>query len=424
MSVLVDELADAQESGKTVVYFDAVGKRAFVFSKDRSMLIGSMISPNVGVFIYDAAVGSQDMLTMFCCETLIFASPCAENFKQTAQNNSLIWFACPNWTVEELKLLERGCGDRFPPEEIERRFERFGGSPRSVVVAGRAYSDTQKSDARALLGSVIFLWLGNMDWSSCMLKARYSTEAIARTPEEAYSKYLKLNVVWDYSNTNAMKLVHAELDKASEANKLKFQSWLEYESKARIICAHWFEHNMHSLFSQATNEDIEVKALEPNDGLNADEDENLTRIISKVNRSLTWNIPKFKEIRNAPLVKHKQSYSIASLKDLTDPTVLYRLPDGFPLIHYYNPPNNCFSVGVGEHILHLGHAVDLCKNVIPSEHQVNFVYVTPTSNYDIVKRWQSFDAGSEGEKVLGRLPSNTVRVLARMVQFCMRFKKF
>jgi hypothetical protein len=42
------------------------------------------------------------------------------------------------------------------------------------------------------------------------------------------------------------------------------------------------------------------------------------------------------------------------------------------------------------------------------------VYVTPSFNYGIVQRWQSFDAGSEGEKVLGRLPSDTMRELRKL----------
>ncbi len=64
------------------------------------------------------------------------------------------------------------------------------------------------------------------------------------------------------------------------------------------------------------------------------------------------------------------------------------------------------------------------NNCVPKKHQINFVYVTPTNNFSNVKRWQSFDTGSEGTKVLGKLPSDAIRVLSRMVQFCMRFKKY
>jgi hypothetical protein len=143
-AVLVDELRDAQVSGKTVVYYDSVEKRAFVFSKERTVLIQPIFSgPNVGdipelmvrdtVLIYDAARGTQDALTSFPCEYLIFSSPNAGNFKQVADNNGLVRFVCPNWTVEELKMLEHGYGDRFLPQDIESRLERLGGFPPAVV---------------------------------------------------------------------------------------------------------------------------------------------------------------------------------------------------------------------------------------------------------------------------------------------------
>jgi hypothetical protein len=47
--------------------------------------------------------------------------------------NGLLRFVCPNWNLEEFKLLEHGYGDRSPPEEVESLFERFGGSPRAVI---------------------------------------------------------------------------------------------------------------------------------------------------------------------------------------------------------------------------------------------------------------------------------------------------
>jgi hypothetical protein len=435
-AVLVDELREAQESGKTIVYFDSVGKRAFVFSKQRSVLIQPINSPNVGdipelmvretVLIYDAARGTQDPLTSFPCESLIFSSPNAGNFKQVAGNNGLVRFVCPNWTVEELKMLEHGYGDRFLPQEIESRFERFGGSPRAVVANDPNISETQEKDASRLLKGV-HLWsdLSAMgaDWPSSLLKARYSTDETAVTPEEAFSKYLEKNVIWEYSNTKAMEQVHAKYDQADEATRRTFQSWLESESKASALHGYWFEYKSRSLFSCATDEDVEVKVLEANESLNEDEQENLTSFMSTATRSLVWKIPKFKEIRDATLVKKGKNYNLADLKKLTDPSVLYRLPDGFPLMDYYNPPNNCFSVGVGGHKIHLDHAVDLCTSVVPVKHQINFVYVTPSSNYGNVKRWQSYDTGSEGTKVLGMLPSGTVRALSRMVQFCLRFKK-
>jgi hypothetical protein len=51
-------------------------------------------------------------------------------------------------------------------------------------------------------------------------------------------------------------------------------------------------------------------------------------VVDPATRSLVWKIPKFKEIRDATLVKKGTNYNLADLKKLTDPAVLYRLPDG------------------------------------------------------------------------------------------------
>mmetsp|Transcript_10110 Transcript_10110/g.13877 ORF Transcript_10110/g.13877 Transcript_10110/m.13877 type:complete len:528 (+) Transcript_10110:111-1694(+) len=435
-AVLVDELREAEESGKTVVYFDTGGMRAFVFSKERNVLIRGIASPDEidipelmvrdTVLIYDAVRGTRDSLTCFPCEYLIFSSPSAGNFKHVAGTNGLVTFVCPKWTVEELQVLAHGYGDRIPPEEVLSRFERFGGSPRAVVANETSISETQEREASLLLTGIelwsdLIVW--NADWPCSLLKARYSTEETAVTPEEAFNKYLEKNVIWEYSNSRAMELVHAKYDRADEATRRKFQSWLESESKASALHGNWFKYKTRSLFHFATGEDIEVKAMDANDGLSKDEQENLTSVLNKENRHLAWKIPVFKEIHDATMVKKGKKYNLADLKELTDPAVLYRLPDGFPLMDYYNPPNNCFSLGVGGHKIYLDHAVDLCTNVIPAKHQVNFVYVTPSRNYGNVKGWHSFDTGSGGTKTLGMLPSGTVRVLSRMVQFCMRFKK-
>eukprot|EP00975_Prorocentrum_lima_P027785 5842752-Prorocentrum_lima.AAC.1 len=263
------------------------------------------------------------------------------------------------------------------------------------------------------------------DWPSSLLKARYSTEETAVSPEKAFNKYLEKNVIWEYSNTRAMELVHAKYDQADEATRRTFQSWLESESKAAALYGYWFEYKTRSLFPCAIEEGVQVKVLEENEGLSKEERENLTSVMSDLTLNLAWEISKFKVVQDASMDKKGKSYDLAELKKLTDPSVLYRLPDGFPLMDYYNPPNNCFSLGVGGHKIHLDHAVDLCTSVIPEKHQnqINFVYVTPTSNYRNVKRWQSFDTGSGGTKALGKLPTNTVRVLSRLVQFCMSFKK-
>jgi hypothetical protein len=260
------------------------------------------------------------------------------------------------------------------------------------------------------------------------LKARYRTEVAAVTPEEAFNKYLESNVIWEYTNARAKGLVHAQYDQADEATRRTYQSWLESQSKASALYGHWFEHKVRSLLDGGvTDEDIEIKALEEeNEGLSQDEPVNLTRVMmSQMSRNLTWKFPEIKEIRTATTMVKKtdQKYHLADLKKLTDPAALYRLPDGFPLIDYFNPPNNCFSLGVGGREIHVDQVESLCR-AVPAEHQVNFVYVTPSRNYSKVKHWHSFDTGSGGgTKALGKLPVDTVRVLSRLVQFCMRFKK-
>ena len=62
------------------------------------------------VLIFDAARGSQDILSRFPCEIWIFASPNEGNFKQVAESNGVPFIICPNWTLEELKQLEHGYG--------------------------------------------------------------------------------------------------------------------------------------------------------------------------------------------------------------------------------------------------------------------------------------------------------------------------
>ena len=89
-----------------MIYFDAHGQNAFVFSEQRSVKIVAISSPNVidmpelikrnTVLIYDAVRGgAQTSLTGFPCEILIFASPNAGNFKQLADCNGLEIFVLP-----------------------------------------------------------------------------------------------------------------------------------------------------------------------------------------------------------------------------------------------------------------------------------------------------------------------------------------
>lgn len=105
------------------------------------------------------------------------------------------------------------------------------------------------------------------------------------------------------------------------------------------------------------------------------------------------------------------------LKKLTDPDVLYNLPDGFLLIDYFYAPKVCFSLGVGEHTINLDHAVDLCSRAVSGNQQVNFVYVTPSHNFNNITRWQSYDTGSEGINVR-RLVSFLLIICVSCLKLC------
>jgi hypothetical protein len=140
-------------------------------------------------------------------------------------------------------------------------------------------------------------------------------------------------------------------------------------------------------------------------------------------------------VHHPTLTKVGNSYEMSQLKELTDHSVLYRLPTGFPVIDYFNPPNNFFSVNVGKkHLIDLGHVEKLCK-VVPLNKQVNFVHVSPTRTYTAVKYCQSFklpqnfftlpDGTKPKQSVLHKLPpAQTIQGLSRIVQFCMRFKSW
>ena len=65
--------------------------------------------------------------------------------------------------------------------------------------------------------------------------------------------------------------------------------------------------------------------------------------MSGLDLKMDWKLLNFEEIRVVTFVKKGPNYNLADLNNLTD-----RLPSGFPLMGYYNPPNNCFSLGVAQ----------------------------------------------------------------------------
>lgn len=122
---------------------------------------------------------------------------------------------------------------------------------------------------------------------------------------------------------------------------------------------------------------------------------------------------------------------MAQLKELTDPSVLYRLPPGFPVIDYLNPLNNCFSVKIGKkHLIDLEHVEKLYK-VVPLNKQVNFVHVSPSRAYTAMMYCQRFklpqnftllDGTALSPSRVHKLPAQTIQGLSLIVQLCMRFK--
>ena len=173
--------------------------------------------------------------------------------------------------------------------------------------------------------------------------------------------------------------------------------------------------------------------MEDNEGADKDQLANLQRELGKIARSKQWVFTPFKEVHHPALAKVGNSYEMSPLKELTDPSVLYRLPTGFPVIDYFNPPNNCFSVNVGKkYLIDLEQVEKLCK-VVPLNKQVNFVHVSPSRAYTAMKYCQSFklphnftllDGTKPKQSVLHKLPVQTIQGLSRIVQFCMRFKSW
>lgn len=109
----MDELREAEVSGKTVVFFDAAGRNAFVFSKTRNVLIRGITSFDVAdipevkerrdtVVIYDALGGPQDQPAGFPCEYIILSSLNGGNLKNVAGNHGLFIFICLNWTLSRM----------------------------------------------------------------------------------------------------------------------------------------------------------------------------------------------------------------------------------------------------------------------------------------------------------------------------------
>lgn len=239
-------------------------------------------------------------------------------------------------------------------------------------------------------------------------------------------------MVWDFASATALELVLSEYEKMLDNKKKAFEAWLKDEPKAAALHGHMFENMIVKLMCNQA-EEVEIKALEDNEGANKEQLVTLRTELRRVTRSKHWTFTPFKVVKHPALTKEGNGYEMAQLKELTDPSVLYRLPPGFPIIDYFNPPNNCFSVNVGKkHLIDLGHAEKLCE-VVPLDKQVNFVHVSPSHTFAAMKYSQSFklpdnfrppDGTKPKQSVLHKLPAQTIQGLSRIVQFCLRFKSW
>jgi hypothetical protein len=433
MALLLFELkssfGDANGSQKAVIYFDSVAQCCYIFTKERNVKIEAMVSPNViaipelkihnTVLIYDASRGSGDVLPNFPCEYFIFSSPNAGNYKQVEQNHGLVRMIAPNWSKEELLALAKVMGYHNAEQLIDELYRKYGGSPRAVVTNDADIYEASISDASALIQKIstgVHLSAMNDSWPSHMFKAKYHTGEIAVTGEAAYQKYLHKNISWDYTSNYAKDLVFLKYEEATEVAQVAFENWLRSEKKAAALFGYFWEYKFPSLLLSSTISDIEYKALDRNEKLSKDQDKLIDEVFSETpDRSLTWVFPTIKEVQ---VLKDNL---IEGLRNLKDQNIMYRLPQSFPLIDFFNPPNNCFSLGVGDHTLKLDQAVSLSENL--QVRQVNFIFTTTSANYPSVKHWQSFEVGKE-TKAFGKLPKLQMQKLAKLVQFCMRFKKF
>lgn len=93
MALLMDELRSAEESGRTVVYFDGTTKSAYIFGKERCVRIREVfhgltataipeLDDETTLLIYDASAGSKEDVAIFPCEYIIYASPDAGGIRQ------------------------------------------------------------------------------------------------------------------------------------------------------------------------------------------------------------------------------------------------------------------------------------------------------------------------------------------------------
>ncbi len=434
--VLINEIKNSEKKKNSVVYFKANTESAYVFSKNRCVYLESINKPNAidipelkdidTVLIYDASSGNTDQLLVFNCEILIFSSPKAGNYKQAVREKGLQKFICPNWNIDELLKLGKGYEKPISTEIIVNRFDKFGGFPRNVFAREDSSGIRQRKE-----GLINWYYLMNKalypsyDWPSNFIMGKYNTTEIAATDKEAYEKYLDINVQWDLASLDIMQLLREEFEKLTKDELKILENWLASQPVAMSLYGFVFENRVKDLLGDKV--DMEVKVLKENVGFSSQQ-QDMANESAEILHNLNWTYPPYSFVQEVKFGKIGNSFKMEQLCTLNDPKVLYRMPPGFPLMDYFNPPNNCFSCNVGEkHTINLKHALDLCDILVFKQinnqvvKEINFIHVTTEKTFDKMNYRQSFFNGQK-QMTLNKLAEEEKSKLSPIVQFCLRFK--
>lgn len=395
------------EETKSIVYFDAMNKSAWIFGESRTCKIRDIDAPHAdnipeldnqnSILLYDAVANEGTQLRSFPAQTMIFASPNAGNFKQVAAHSLFKTVYCPNWELDELRSLSSQLPIPLSDDELSKRYNTFGGSPRLVL--------GNWNDSLATLKTVITNW--NLDyfisphprdeWPSRLLKSVY-----AHT-DDVGMKYM-YDVFWDYASEFVAKEVYSRYQSLDDNVKAMIERWLSSEPKGAVLLGHIYENDVCSLL---LSQKIVSEQLPPSSSL--------TRQLKYPPPTIPWTPPSIKRVERCTISE------ISRLVDLTNSEILYKLPTNFPIIDFFNPPNNCFSVGVGRHTIHLPSALTLCKTL--QGEYINFIFFTKPGNYQTTTKMQPFSAAhlcgydDQDQLMLARLTTEHQRVLQRLIQY-------
>lgn len=378
---------------KNIIYYDSAGAYAWVFGIERCVLLDGVFQLNTSfvpelnlensIVIYDVVAGVQNSVVSYSASYFVFASPDAGEKLQISREKQLVRINCPNWTLIELKMLGQYFASiderHLSPEIIEERYKHYGGSARLVTNMVADFSEDTVNEAILNYDTSVDLITGTTKKCPITLLQSISCgfDDFPADVEATFWKYRDANISWDFASPYFKEKIQQRYIAADKKKKDELTNWLAHEPKAAALVGYFFENEVLDFF-KSTNywERVTIQSLLPNIGT------------PQANSDYpSWEIPKF--ITNTEVI-HGNNTNMNILSSLTDTQTLYKLPPRFPLIDYFNPPNNCFSLGVGHHTIHLGHALELCE-LLQSENRINFVYITTIQNSEKNGYWQSFD---------------------------------